>query len=104
MSEERKKYVVFKANIMDDDGMKRKDGEIVELTSKTAKHYGKLGYLRPYFEEDDEEEDDEDFDPTGMGEATPQLARSNRATSKPTGSRLQARKAALESGPGEGAS
>jgi hypothetical protein len=81
MSEDRKKYIVFKANIMDDDGVKRRDGDIVELTPKTAKHYGKLGYLRPYFEDGEEEEDDDD-DPTGMEQATSEPVRSRRPAPK----------------------
>lgn len=76
----RTKYRVFKANIMDDDGRKVGDGAIVELTPKTAKHYNRLGYLKPFIE-DDEEEDEVDDDRVGKQSAT-QLARSRRAAAK----------------------
>jgi hypothetical protein len=76
----RTKYRVFKANIKDDDGNKVGDGAVVELTSKTAKHYNRLGYLKPFF---DEADDDEDDDGVGKPTAT-QLARSRRAAAKPT--------------------
>ena len=96
-TEERKKYVVFKANILDDEGVKRKDGDIVSLKPKTAKHYNKLGYLRPYMEDDDEDDDDAEL---GDEEAEP--VRSNRVASQPARSRLQASAAALKSLQGEG--
>ena len=80
---DRKKYRVFKANIMDDDGNKVGDGSVVELTAKTARHYNRLGYLKPYFEDDDEEEE-EAPDDSGVGKQTAtQLARSRRAAAKP---------------------
>lgn len=58
-TEERTKYKVFKANILDDDGNKVLAGEVVALSPKLAKHYNKLGFLRPFFDEDDEEEDED---------------------------------------------
>lgn len=78
----RTKYRVFKANIMDDDGNKVGDGAIVELTAKTAKHYNRLGYLKPFIEDDDDEgEDDADDGRVGKQTQT-QLARSRRAAAK----------------------
>ncbi len=78
---ERTKYRVFKANIMDDDGNKVGDGSIVALTAKTARHYNKLGYLKPFIDDDDEDEDD--ADDGRVGKPTPtQLARSRRAAAK----------------------
>lgn len=85
MSDERTKYRVFKANIMDDDGNKVGDGAIVELTAKTAKHYNRLGYLKPFIEDDDEDEDDADDGRVGKQTQT-QLARSRRAAAKPEAS------------------
>jgi hypothetical protein len=83
MTEEtRKKYVVFKANIMDDEGNKRKHGDVVELTPETARHYNKRGFLRPYFEEEDET----DGEPDPVGDKTPELARSRRPAAQPSGS------------------
>lgn len=82
-SEERTKYRVFKANIMDDDGNKVGDGSVVMLTAKTARHYSRLGYLKPYFEEDDEEAKDEEGSDVGVGKQTAtQLARSRRVAVK----------------------
>lgn len=59
----RTKYVVHKANIKDDDGTKIFHGEVAELGPELAKRYNKLGFLRPYMDEDDEDEfeDDDDF-------------------------------------------
>jgi predicted HicB family RNase H-like nuclease len=74
-TEERTKFKVFKANILDDDGNKVLEGEVVALSPKLAKHYNKLGFLRPYFEED--EDDDED------------AAESAREPVKPTRPRLR---------------
>lgn len=84
MAAQRKKYVVFKANIMDDDGNVVKHDQVVELTAKTAKHYNSLGFLRPYMEEDvaedgeleTPEDDDPDselptFTPAGRTRRTP---------------------------------
>lgn len=78
MTEERIKYRVFKANIMDDDGNKVGDGAIVSLTPKTARHYNKLGYLRPYMDDDDDEEDDDDDDT--VGDKTPEPVRVRRTS------------------------
>lgn len=79
---ERTKYRVFKANIMDDDGNKVGDGAIVELTAKTAKHYNRLGYLKPFFDDDDDKDEEERPD-DGVGKQTAtQLARSRRASAK----------------------
>lgn len=55
----RTKYRVFKANIVDDDGVKKFHGEEVELTAATARRYNKLGFLKPFIEDDDEDEADE---------------------------------------------
>ncbi len=60
--EGRTKYRVHKTNLKDDDGNKVLAGEIVELGPKLAKHYNKLGFLRPVI--DDEDEDDEPEAPT----------------------------------------
>lgn len=79
MGVEKKKFVVFKANIKDDDGVKRKDGEVVELSSELAKRYNKLGFLRPYIE-DDENDGDSELE----RQEAPQLARSNRVATKPS--------------------
>lgn len=56
VEEKRTKYIIHKANIMDDDGNKRMHGEVVSLTAKTAKHYNRLGYLRPFLEDEDDED------------------------------------------------
>lgn len=48
----RKRYVVKGTRIKDDDGNYRGDGEVVELTEATAKHYNRHGLLSPYFGED----------------------------------------------------
>lgn len=50
------KYRVFKANIMDDNGQKVLQGDVVELSPALAKRYNKLGYLRPYIEDDEDDE------------------------------------------------
>lgn len=57
----RTKYRVFKTNIKDDDGNKVLADEVVELSPKLARHYNKLGFLRPYIEDDE----DDDAEPTG---------------------------------------
>lgn len=76
---ERKKYIVHKTNLKDDDGNKKGDGELVELGPELARRYGKLGFLRPYFDETEETDDDDDV--TGMDEAAPKLARNRRVAS-----------------------
>lgn len=48
------KYIVHKANIKDDEGVKRVHGDVVALRKETAKRYAALGFLRPYFGDDDE--------------------------------------------------
>lgn len=58
----KKKYRVYSATIKDDDGVKRKHGDVVELSGKTAKHYNDLGYLRPYTEDEVSEDFDDDND------------------------------------------
>jgi hypothetical protein len=79
----RTKYRVFKANIMDDDGNKVGDGAVVELTKATAKHYSRLGYLKPFFDDEGEEDEDADELDGGVGKQTAtQLARSRRASAK----------------------
>lgn len=77
----RQKYVVHLANIMDDDGNKVCHGETVELSMETAKHYNKLGFLRPYFGDEkpnDDDEDEEGGDDNSVGRAAPKLVRSRR--------------------------
>ena len=61
---ERTKYIVHKANIKDDEGIKRKHGEVAELSTSLARRYNKLGFLRPYLDDDlvDEIEDEEEED------------------------------------------
>lgn len=59
----RTKYYVHKANIKDDDGKKVMAGQVAELGPELAKRYNKLGFLRPYIE-DDEDENDAPIDPT----------------------------------------
>jgi hypothetical protein len=44
-------YVVHKTNILDDAGKKIRHGETVDLSPALARHYNKLGFLRPYIEE-----------------------------------------------------
>ena len=63
------KYVVQRTNISLGHGKKVKEGEIVEIDAKTAKHYAKLGFLAPYIPDDDEDEDDDDNEPEGHGES-----------------------------------
>lgn len=63
---EKTKYRVFKANIMDDDGNKVLKDSIVELSPKLAKHYNRLGFLRPVIEDDEDEEELEDAEPVGQ--------------------------------------
>lgn len=75
-TEGRTKFKVFKTNIMDDDGNKVLAGETVSLGPKLAKHYNKLGFLRPYFED----EEDDDAEPSG----------SVREPVKPTRSKVRA--------------
>lgn len=57
------KYIVHKANIKDDEGIKRFHGDVVALSKETAKRYSAFGFLRPYFGDDDEATTDNE--PTG---------------------------------------
>lgn len=59
---ERTKYTVHKSNIKDEDGVKRGHGEPAELGPKLARHYNRLGYLRPFIPEVDEDYEDDDPD------------------------------------------
>ncbi len=61
----KKKYTVFKANIMDDDGNKCMAGSVVSLSTGLAKHYNSLGFLRPYMEDDEDEDDESSENDTG---------------------------------------
>jgi hypothetical protein len=60
----REAYIVFKSNIMDDDGVIHSHGDTVHLSPKLARRYNNLGYLKPCIT--DEPDDEEDTDPAGL--------------------------------------
>lgn len=80
------RYQVYKANIMNDDGDKVLAGEIVALSPKLARHYGKFGYLKPVFD-DDEGGDEEPEEMDDDGPAIP--TRTRRVTPVTENTRLQ---------------
>ena len=45
MSAKLKEFVVKNTNIADEDGNKRKPGDTIMLTKKSAEHYHALGYI-----------------------------------------------------------
>lgn len=83
MEQERTKYLVHKANIMDDDGNKVLAGSVVALSPKLARHYNSLGFLRPFMDDEEEEEPDDDEE---EDDDEPSIPARPRRTSTITGS------------------
>jgi len=95
-----KKFIVHKANIKDEKGNKRRHEEVVELGPKLARHYGKLGFLRPYFEEG--EQNDDESDEPDVGKPSPEPVRARRVPPQPSGAEVRAPTPSQSSGSGDG--
>lgn len=57
-AETKQKYLVHKSNVTDEAGKRFMHGATIELGAKLAKKYNKMGYLRPFINEDEEEEEE----------------------------------------------
>ncbi len=65
----KQKYVVQRAGISLGHGHKVREGEVVELEAKQARHFTKHGVLAPYIPDDEDDEDgDDDIEPKGNSE------------------------------------